>query len=173
MISVLRLGHRKVRDVRISTHCGLVARAFGANEIIYSGEEDKSLIERINDITMRWGGPFKVSYEKNWRGIIENAKRKGFLIVHLTMYGVPINKKISEIRKSKRLLIIIGGEKVPGEVYTLADYNISITNQPHSEVAALAVFLHEFYEGKELNKGFRNAKIRIVPQKKGKKVIEI
>ena len=38
MIVVLRLGHRIGRDARISTHCGLVARALGANKIIYSGD---------------------------------------------------------------------------------------------------------------------------------------
>ena len=33
MIIVLRLGHRFVRDYRVTTHLALVARSFGANKI--------------------------------------------------------------------------------------------------------------------------------------------
>ena len=33
-VSVLRLGHRRDRDKRITSHLGLTARAFGANEIL-------------------------------------------------------------------------------------------------------------------------------------------
>ncbi|MBU2477332.1 tRNA (cytidine(56)-2'-O)-methyltransferase, partial [Candidatus Micrarchaeota archaeon] len=63
----------------------------------------------------------------------------------------------------------VGAEKVPPQVYEKSDYNISIGNQPHSEIAALAVFLHELFEGKELNKKFSKGQIKIIPQKKGKK----
>ncbi|HDN90942.1 MAG TPA: tRNA (cytidine(56)-2'-O)-methyltransferase, partial [Candidatus Aenigmarchaeota archaeon] len=41
-IVVVRLSHRKKRDQRVSTHVALVARAFGAEGIFYSGEKDKS-----------------------------------------------------------------------------------------------------------------------------------
>jgi len=172
MITILRIGHRKLRDARLSTHCGLVSRALGADEIIYSGEQDSQLIESIRDITKRWGGPFKVTYEENWRKIIKAYKKKGFSAVHLTMYGLPIEKKINELRKHKKILVIIGSEKVPGEVYILADYNIAVTNQPHSEVAALSIFLHEYFKGKELHKKFKNAKIKIIPSERGKNVIK-
>jgi tRNA (cytidine56-2'-O)-methyltransferase len=171
MLSVLRLGHRIERDARTSTHCGLVARAFGANEIVFSGEEDEKLIEGLKKVVRRWGGSFKIKYEKNWRKIIKKYKKKA-CIVHLTMYGLPINREIKKLRKKKNLLLIIGGEKVPGEVYTIADANIAVTNQPHSEVAALAVFLHEYFQGKEFGKKFEKAKLKIVPQSKGKKVNE-
>lgn len=167
---VLRLGHRIKRDQRISTHCGLVARAFGADGIIYSGEKDEELLNSIKKVTERFGGPFEVKYEKNWRSVIKNWKGK---IVHLTMYGLPIQEKIEEIKNCKEdLLIIIGGEKVPGEVYDLANWNIAITNQPHSEIAALAIFLDRFFEGKELEKEFKG-KVKIIPQEKGKKVISL
>ncbi|HDI02837.1 MAG TPA: tRNA (cytidine(56)-2'-O)-methyltransferase [Candidatus Aenigmarchaeota archaeon] len=168
MITVLRLGHRVGRDARISTHCGLVARAFGAGEIIFSGEEDEKLMNSVREVTKEWGGPFSVKYEKNWKSVIQNFKG---IKVHLTMYGIPIEKRIDEIRKKRNVLVIIGGSKVPGEVYALADYNIAITNQPHSEVAALAIFLHEYFQGRELRKRFKNPKIRVIPQEKGKKVI--
>ena len=171
MISVLRLGHRSQRDVRISTHCGLVARALGASEIIYSGEPDPKLVDSVKSVAKNWGGPFSASYEKSWRKVMAKYKRKGFSICHLSMYGLPIEKQIGKIRKHRNILIVIGAEKVPGEVYRLADYNIAVTNQPHSEVAALAVFLHEFNRGKELGRKFKKAKLKIIPQERGKKVV--
>jgi len=67
-------------------------------------------------------------------------------------------------------MIFVGAEKVPGEVYKLSDWNVSVTNQPHSEIAALAVFMHELLKGKELGKKFRKAKVRILPTARGKKV---
>ncbi len=172
MITVLRLGHRQKRDERISTHVGLVSRALGADEVIYSGEEDSGVLESINSVKNRWGGKLKISYEKNWKKVIKNAKKKKFCIVHLTMYGMPIKKKIAKIRKSKKIFLIVGSEKVLPEIYQAADFNISVTNQPHSEVAALAIFLHELQKGKELEKKFQKAKIHIVPQERGKKVLE-
>lgn len=166
MITVLRLGHRKKRDARLSTHCGLVARALGADSIIYSGEKDSQLLESIRKVNNRWGGKFKVFYEKNWRKIIKNFHGTR---IHLTMYGLPIQDKIAKIKRKKDILLIIGGEKVPGEVYRSVDYNVAITNQPHSEVAALAIFLHEYYSGKELKKKF-DGRLKIVPQEFGKKI---
>lgn len=168
MITVLRLGHRAGRDPRISTHCALVARAFGAEGLIYTGEHDSDMEKSVKNIVSNWGGPFEIKHEKSWRTVI-----KGFdgATVHLTMYGLPLQKEISRIRKSKNLLIVIGGEKVPMEVYHAVDYNIGVTSQPHSEVAALGVFMHEYLQGKELTKKFGNAKISLVPQKAGKKLI--
>ncbi|MBI2578759.1 MAG: tRNA (cytidine(56)-2'-O)-methyltransferase [Candidatus Aenigmarchaeota archaeon] len=170
MLAVLRLGHRVGRDERISTHCGLVARALGADKIIYSGDMDNGIIESIKKTAEAWGGKFSVSYEPNWRSVIKAYKKKGFVIAHLSMYGIPMQKKIRELRKKKKMLVIIGGEKVPSEVYHLAGYNIAVTSQPHSEVAALALLLHEYFSGKELDKKFSKARLKIVPQERGKKV---
>ncbi|MCD6381966.1 MAG: tRNA (cytidine(56)-2'-O)-methyltransferase [Candidatus Aenigmarchaeota archaeon] len=170
-VFILRLGHRRKRDERMSTHCGLVARALGADGIIFSGESDQGLIESIRKVVKNWGGKFVVRYEKNWKKIIKSWNG---IKIHLTMYGLPIQDKIKEIRKlgkGRKVLIIIGSEKVPSEVYGLVDYNIAVTNQPHSEVAALAIFLHELFEGKELNKKLLNAKLRIIPSEREKKVI--
>jgi len=64
----------------------------------------------------------------------------------------------------------VGGAKVPGEVYGLADWNVGVTSQPHSEVSALAVFLHELQEGEELGLAFPGARKRVVPQARGKRV---
>ncbi len=165
-IKVLRLGHRIFRDQRITTHCALVARAFGADEIIYTGEKDTETEKSMNDVTKRWGGNFKIKYEKNYKKILKNWKG---IICHLTMYG----KNIDKIKIPKKdLLIIVGGEKVPSEVYQLSDYNIAIGNQPHSEVAALAIFLDKIHKGKQLKRQFRNAKLKIIPQEKGKKLLD-
>ncbi|HDD45907.1 MAG TPA: tRNA (cytidine(56)-2'-O)-methyltransferase [Candidatus Aenigmarchaeota archaeon] len=172
-VYVLRLGHRIARDKRISTHCGLVARAFGAAGIIYSGERDSKLIESIEHVCKIWGNRFDVSYERNWKKVVERFSKHG-IVVHLTMYGLPLYDMLGEIkRKGKDILVVVGGEKVPAELYKIATYNVSIGTQPHSEIAAIAIFLHELFEGKELTKEFEDAKIKIVPQKSGKKTIKI
>ena len=174
MLSVLRLGHRHGRDARLSTHVGLTARALGADEIIYTGEHDVSLINSIQKITDKWGGGFSVRYEKNWKSIVAEYKKKGFVIVHLTMYGINLPDVVEKIKAShktkKNLLVVVGGEKVPSEMYQLADFNVAVGNQPHSEVAALAIFLDRI-QSTWLDKKF-NGKIRIVPQERGKKLEE-
>ena len=110
MIWVLRLGHRIERDKRLSTHCGLVARAFGAQKLIYTGQKDSGLEESINSVTKGWGGPFAIEHSESARKLIKDWKGKS---VHLTVYGIPVQEKIRTLRKVKNLLIIIGGEKVP------------------------------------------------------------
>ncbi|MEM2559139.1 MAG: tRNA (cytidine(56)-2'-O)-methyltransferase, partial [Nitrososphaerota archaeon] len=97
-------------------------------------------------------------------------------IIHLTMYGVNLPDVIEELRRiwdQNNIMIIVGSQKVPREVYELADYNIAVSNQPHSEVAALAILLDWLFQGRELSKEFPNAELRIVPQLHGKKVIRL
>lgn len=171
-IHVLRFGHRKKRDIRVTSHCALVARALGAEKIIIDGENDKTAEKTIQGVNERFGKGLTVKYE-SWRKTIKGYKKKGWKIVHLTMYGEELEKKIKKIRKEGKILVFVGAEKVPAEVYKLADWNIAVGNQPHSEIAALAVFLHEFWKGKELSKRFPNAKIKIIPCEKGKKVINL
>ena len=168
MIIVLRLGHRLKRDERVSTHCGLVARAFGADRIIYSGDKDDNILKTMNNVSDRWGGRFTVGYEGSWRKVINEYRKKKYSIVHLTMYGIPIESTIRKIKKKKNILVLIGSEKVPSEVYHLSDFNLAVTNQPHSEIAALAVFLNLLNRKTKFSK----AKLRIVPQERGKKVVE-
>ncbi len=169
-IVVLRYGHRFERDYRVTSHCCLVARAFGAEKVIIAGDADQSIKASVDDITERWGGRFEIEFTGNWKKQLKELKAKGFFAVHLTMYGLPMQKEISKIRKNKKILVIIGSQKVEKEVYRLSDTNISITTQPHSEIAALAVFLDRLQSGKELEKKFSKAKIRVLPQKKGKKI---
>ena len=175
-IQVLRLGHRLPRDERISTHVALVARAFGASSVIYSGQHDSGLELSVSKICENWGGKidgvqFTIEYEKSAISLIKKRKKEGFKIVHLTMYGIPINKKLNDLRSCERILIVVGSEAVPAEVYQLADFNISITNQPHSEVAALAIILDRITNGKELEQTNFGGKIHIEPSEKGKRVV--
>ena len=170
-VAVLRLGHRPGRDERMTTHVGLTARALGADRVVLA-KAGASRSGTIEDITDRFGGPFAVEttdspigYLNDWDG----------LIVHLTMYGLPVQEVEGEIREAHRsepLLVVVGAEKVPWDVYEKADHNVGVTNQPHSEVASLAVFLDRLFEGEELDREWEDADRRVVPQEAGKRVDE-
>lgn len=170
VIEVVRIGQRVIRDDRVTTHVALVARAFGATRI-YMNEinpEIKDTLDKINDT---WGGNFSIEYMENWKPIIKMKKEENFKIIHLTMYGENINEIESELMKEKNLLVVVGAEKVPREIYEYADYNVAIGSQPHSEISGLAILLDRIQEGNQFNKFFSNAKRRIIPTKKGKNVV--
>ncbi|MFY9637891.1 MAG: tRNA (cytidine(56)-2'-O)-methyltransferase [Methanobacterium sp.] len=170
-VNVLRLDHRRVRDARITTHVCLTARAFGASKVILSGDEDKKIIENIKDVVKRWGGDFEIEYIKNWDKFIDEWKKSGGEVVHLTMYGEAVQDITGKIRESsKDKLIIVGGSRVPSKVYQDADWNVSVTNQPHSEVSALSIFLHTLFEGKEYEIDFNNSELKVIPTAHGKQV---
>ena len=173
-IYVLRYGHRPERDKRITSHVALVARAFGAHGFILGDIVDEKIMETIRKVEERWGGKLHVEMGVDSRKYVLNWKKKGGVVVHLTMYGLHIDDVIDEIRSlEKDILVVVGAEKVPPFFYEHADYNIAIGHQPHSEVAALAIFLDRYYQGKELYLSFPNAKLIIVPSPRGKKVITI
>ncbi len=148
-LTVLRLSHRKERDKRITTHVFLVARAFGATSGIYTGDEDQKLEENVKEITKKWGNTFSIQHARNYRRIITDHPG---ISIHLTMYGhshlvaIPIIKRMLEERNeaNSSILVIVGGKKVPVDVYKISDFNVAIGFQPHSEVAALAIFLYDF-----------------------------
>ncbi len=166
-IYVLRLGHRVKRDKRISTHVALTARALGAKGIYFDTYDD-SVFKSVKDVVERWGGDFFIE-SVEWKKFLRSFDG---LKVHLTMYGIPLIEKIDEIKKAKKVLVVVGAEKVPPEVYEMCDLNIAIGNQPHSEVAALAIFLDRILN-KTFDLEFKNAKIKIIPSERGKKVVEI
>jgi len=167
MIVVLRLGHRPKRDQRVTTHVALTARVLGADEIWVS-EPDSELEKTIRGVVGRFGGRFQIRTGVDWRRAMRSWKGD---IVHLTMYGESLSKALPKI-KSKRLMIIVGAEKVPREVYDLADWNVSVGNQPHSEVAALAVFLDRHAGGRRLERKVGGGRLRIVPNPRGKTVVD-
>jgi tRNA (cytidine56-2'-O)-methyltransferase len=163
---ILRLGHRIRRDKRISTHCALVARALGAEGLIYTGEKDDAMEDSVKKVVKNWGGRFKVKHEKKWETVLSKWKGKS---AQLTVYGMPYEKEIPKIRKAKDILLVVGGEKVPIDVYKRMDWNLSVTSQPHSEVASIALFLDRYFRGKTPT--FRG-KLKVVPQERGKKIIK-
>jgi len=170
-VAVLRIGHRPERDQRVTTHVGLAARALGARGM-YLAADDPGVIASIGDVASRWGGDFFVENDVPWRRCIGDWKAGGGRVVHLTMYGLRMTDVIDDIRREERVLVVVGAEKVPGDIYGLADYNVSVTTQPHSEISSLALFLDHLFEGKELNREYPDAKIRIEPAKAGKKTVE-
>ena len=172
-IAVLRIGHRLVRDDRTTTHVALVSRSFGCN-ILYMTDVNDDIKSTIDDVNNRWGyaSNFKIEIVKGWRNVILNWKKNGGIVIHLTMYGLNVDDIIGKIKdNSNDILIIVGAEKVPKEIYTLSDYNIAIGNQPHSEISSLAIVLDRIFEGKQLKLNFESAKMKIIPSL-GEKLVE-
>ncbi len=167
MITVLRIGHRPDRDKRITTHVALVARAFGVDEILID-KKDSELERTFLGVCERFGGKVNIKTGVKWREALKNWKGQ---IVHLTMYGEKFDAAMDEFDRDGDLMIVLGSEKVPREVYEMADINVSVGNQPHSEVAALAVFLYKYFDGRPF-KNFEDGQVRIIPNKKGKTVVE-
>ncbi len=159
-VAVLRLGHRPLRDARVTTHVALAARAFGADGMFLAAR-DPGVVASIRDVVSRWGGEFFVQDNVSWRQLVREWKDGGGTLVHLTMYGDPLSRVIDTLRSREKILIVVGAEKVPGEIYGMADSNISVTTQPHSEISALSVFLDHLFEGQELEKEYPDAPMRI------------
>ncbi|MDH5020972.1 tRNA (cytidine(56)-2'-O)-methyltransferase [Halobacterium rubrum] len=171
-VAVLRYGHRPGRDDRMTTHVGLTARALGADRVLFPDNASQSA-ETVRDITGRFGGPFDVELTEELNATVENWDG---VVVHLTMYGERVQDVETEVRDANReepLLVVVGGEKVPGDVYEAADWNVGVTNQPHSEVAGLAVFLDRLFDGRELEQDYENAERRVIPEELGKHVVDV
>lgn len=161
-IGILRLSHRHFRDQRMTTHVALSSRAFGCTSFAYTGEKDENLEKSLRDIADRWGGEFKVEYVEGYRGYINSWIGK---VVHLSMFGEDHRKTLHDLEKFKDedLLIIVGGPKVPPPVYELSDFNTAIGHQPHSEIAAISVFLTDLLGSEVLYREFPGAKVDIPP----------
>jgi tRNA (cytidine56-2'-O)-methyltransferase len=154
----------------MTTHVGLTARALGADRVVIAGDASKSRAT-IEDITTRFGGPFEVELTDEWRPLLRDWPG---VVVHLTMYGEPVQDLEKEIRaahESEPVLVVVGSQKVPFDVYEASDFNVGVTNQPHSEVAGLAVFLDRLFEGRELDREWVGASHRVVPKATGKEVV--
>jgi len=153
----------------------LAARAFGASGFILADTFDEHLKASVEKVTSSWGGSFGFEMGTPWKTAVADWKAKGGIVVHLTIYGENIQSSdfLNRIRTTeKSVLLLVGSQKVPPEFYSaeISDFNVAVGNQPHSECAAVAVFLDRFFEGKELAKGFVNAKVRVVGQVRGKKI---
>lgn len=164
-ITVLRLGHRPERDKRITTHVCLTARALGCEKVVVT-ERDDRVVDGVNDITKRFGGPFAIESGVPYRPILKNFQGTK---VHLTMYGLPMQEVVPRIPHDKDLLVVVGAEKVPRDVYELVDFNVAVGNQPHSEVAALALFLYAVQGDAAFAKRFEG-ELEVEPSARGKVV---
>ena len=176
-IEVLRLGHRLGRDPRITTHLALVSRAMGASNFVLAGDEDEKLFSNIHSVNERFGHGISCRYEKSpmrmLREIANSDEESKPIIIHLTMYGEPFKEVVPNIPKDKPVVVVVGGAKVPGELFKVSDFNIAVGNQPHSEVAALALFLDCWTDGEGFNREFSEPQLVISPSKSGKDVKEV
>jgi len=174
-VVVLRWGHRPQRDARLTSHVALTARALGASGFVLSDAVDEQIKETVEKVASTWGGEFRFEMGTKWRNTVRDWKNRGGIVVHLTAYGenIQTSNVLERIRNlEKDVLVIVGSQKVPSEFYfaEVSDFNVAVGNQPHSECAALAIFLDRFFMGEPLGKTFENAKMKIVPMERGKKV---
>ena len=171
-LEVLRLGYRKGRDPRITTHLGLVARAMGADGFLLAGDEDKEMFENLNSVSDRFGGYLETK-QVSGMGHLKKHVANGGVAVHLTMYGEPFRKAIPKMRRDRPLVIVVGGAKVPGDVYKICQHNVAVGNQPHSEVAALALFMDAWFGESASERNFDNARLIIEGTNDGKLVHDL
>ena len=168
-IEVLRLGHRPERDNRMTTHVCLTARALGA-ERVHVDAPDTGLEERVAKVSGQFGGDMEVVTGVNPRHVVS---RTDLAVVHLTMYGENVagwgEDRWEALRSGPGVLVVVGATKVPREFYDLAHVNAAVGNQPHSEVAALAIFLDRLTGGEPLRRDL-GGRVTIMPQERGKQV---
>ena len=166
-IWIMRIGHRPERDKRVTTHVALASRALGAKGI-YVDTEDPVLEENIRSVVDRFGGDFTIKTGITWREALKDFNGK---VVHLTMYGQRADEALNKIPRDEDIMIIVGAEKVPPEVYQRADFNVSVGNQPHSEIAAMSIFLYCFTGGEHLYED-RDGQMTVIPNERGKTVVQ-
>ncbi len=165
-IRVLRIGHRPDRDKRVTTHTALTARALGAKGVLVDSKDPK-LEENVRSVVDRFGGDFSIETGVQWRKVLREFDGK---IAHLTMYGMRVDEAVP-LLQDEDLLVVVGAEKVPAEIYQLATVNVSVGNQPHSEIAALAIFMDRLTAGQALYQE-RGGRMKVIPNDRGKTVID-
>lgn len=176
---VLRLGYRKGRDPRITTHLALVSRALGATRFLLAGDEDEDLFANVASVNERFGGEMQCEHVGGGLGWLKRFSQVDAgdglpgVVVHLTMYGEPYRQVIPQIRRDRPVTVVVGGAKVPGDVFEHAHYNVAVGNQPHSEVAALALFMEAWYGEGGTERHFPNARLVIEPSARGKSVHDL
>ncbi len=136
---------------------------------MYLEPADPALTERVAALARGWGGAFVVDGVDDWRRVVRSFPGR---VVHLTMYGEPLARALPRLRGSDRLLLVVGGAKVPPDLYRLAHANVAVGAQPHSEVAAVAIVLDRLLGGPDRAR-FPGARRRVVPQARGKKVVTL
>lgn len=168
-VDVLRLGYRRGRDPRITTHLALVARALGSDGFLLAGDDDQEMFDNLNSVSKRFGGELDTEHVSGL-GHLKKHVENGGVAVHLTMYGEPFRQAIPKIRRDRPLIIVVGGAKVPGDVYKICQHNVAVGNQPHSEVAALALFMDAWFGESGSERSFKDARLVIEGVNGGKLV---
>lgn len=166
-VEVLRLGHRPGRDPRLTTHLALTARAFRARAI-HLEPPDPDLARRVASATDRFGGAFRVHGVTAWRPFLQKWPGPK---LHLTMYGEDLDDVLPRVPSEGPVLVVVGGPKVPREVYELATFNLAVTHQPHSEVAALAITLDRLLGTPKVERR-EGARLEVRPHPRGKVVVD-
>ena len=128
---------------------------------------DPHVEDGLAQVAQNWGGSFRVLPATHWRDVVRRADGP---VVHLTMYGLDLEPLLPKLRRARSVLVVVGGAKVPSDLYGLATYNVAIGHQPHSEVAALAVTLVSL-RGPPRRGVLRGGRLRIVAMARGKKVV--
>ncbi len=155
-INVLAIGRNSYQN---SLDLCVTSRALGASEITFIGKKDPRLVNYVNKMDNKWGGKFKVSFAQNYRDFMKSSDKA--IKIYLTRYGTSLNEKSTMISTYKRIVLIVTDKEDVDYINKIADFKISITSQPHCRAAAIAVFLHEYYKGRELAMHFENARYKI------------
>ena len=133
---------------------------------MYLHPPDPELAARVAEVVADWGGGFEVVGAPEWRAVVRAANGP---VLHLTMYGRPLDRVLPRLTGAREVLVVVGGAKVPSELYRLADANVAVGHQPHSEVAALAIVLDRLL-GVPGPGRWDGARLSVVPRVRGKKV---
>jgi len=134
-------------------------------------------------VVLRWGHRFRD--ERLTTHVALTARAFGSSGIILTDVGdMKIKKTIDEVVENwggpfffqvgtPWKMVLKDWKAVPSKFFSreISDFNVAVGNQPHSECSGLAVFLDRFFEGKELAKKFKTARLQIIPRKHGKKVV--
>ncbi len=168
MISVLVIGKS---SYEACLDLCMISRAFGASNITFcphKGGAEARLKRAMKQISKKWGGEFSVFFCDKWEKYIKG--KKNYLKIYLTRYGMPISKMRYRISTYKNILLIASFSESVKSAYDAADFNISISSQPHTCGSSIAIFLHDFYQGRELAMHFENSRYKVVPSEHGVEV---
>jgi len=135
---------------------------------MYLEPPDPELSARVASVVRGWGGDFEVVGVDDWKKVVRTTDA---LVAHLTMYGLPLERVLPRLRRAPKVLLVVGGAKVPPDLYRAADVNVGVGHQPHSEVAAVAVVLDRLLGDPPTGRWPRAAR-SVVPRARGKKLVE-
>lgn len=139
---------------------------------MYVDAADLELEQRLTRVSEQFGGDMEVRTGVDPRGLVRSSRAT---VVHLTMYGENVagwtEDRWQALRDAPCVLVVVGSTKVPREFYEMATVNAAVGNQPHSEIAALAVFLDRLTGGEPLGRDM-GGRLAVLPQERGKLVME-